>query len=44
MQNKNTENEINESNKNNNIIKNNITPQQEKINCFKAFLCCLKSN
>ena len=47
IQNKNTENEINESNKNNknnNIIKNNITPQPEKINCFKAFLCCLKSN
>ena len=45
IQNKNTENEINESNKNNNIIKNNIIPlQPEKINYFKAFLCCLKSN
>ena len=42
MQNKNTDKEINE---NNNIIKNNIIPlQTEKINCFKAFLCCLKSN
>ena len=39
IQNKNTENE------NNNMIKDNIILQQpEKNNCFKAFLCCLKSN
>ena len=45
IQNKNTENEIKERNKNNSIIKDNIILQQtEKINCFKAFLCCLKSN
>ena len=52
IQNKTTANEINEDNKNNNsnkgnnnnIVKNNIIQQPEKINCFKAFLCCLKSN
>ena len=52
IQNKTTANEINEDNKNNNsnkgnnnnIAKNNIIQQPEKINCFKAFLCCLKSN
>ena len=52
IQNKTTEKEINKDNKNNNnnkgnnnnIVTNNIIQQPEKINCFKAFLCCLKSN